>query len=357
MGNAEIVVNMADIHTAPGKKIYSHSQEILKATRRSADITRQLLAFARKQPIAPKVLDLNQAVQNMLKMIQRLIGEDICLTWLPGKEPSLVKMDPSQLDQILINLCVNARDAILGVGNLTIGTSMVSLGEDDRVSNPEFVPGKFVMLWVSDDGCGIDKDTLDKIFEPFFTTKAIDKGTGLGLATVYGIVNQNNGVIKVDSEPTIGSTFRIYLPCHETIEKLTPKHNNGMTDVQGNETILLVEDEPGILEVTQKLLETLGYHVLNTTSPGQAIQIASEHDKQIHLLVTDVVMPGMTGLELAQKLQLLHPDLKHLFMSGYPANVIARHGVLNDGIHFIPKPFSTHELSIKVREALGTPKK
>ena len=245
--------------------------EIRKAAGRSADLTRQLLAFARKQTVAPKVLDLNETVEGMLKMLRRLIGEDVELAWLPRAGIWPVKIDPSQIDQILANLCVNARDAIAGVGKITIETGTASLDGAYCADHPGFVPGDYVLLAVSDNGCGMDEDALAHLFEPFFTTKALGQGTGLGLATVYGIVKQNNGLISVYSEPSQGTTFRIYLPRHaggiekpETAAAAAPA-------VQGHETILLVEDETAILTLATKMLTRLGYTVLAAGTPGEAI--------------------------------------------------------------------------------------
>ncbi|ACF14464.1 PAS/PAC sensor hybrid histidine kinase [Chloroherpeton thalassium ATCC 35110] len=336
----------------PTPKLYNALLEIRKAAQRSADVTRQLLAFARKQTIAPKVLDLNQTVGNMLKMIQRLIGEDIHLTWLPGVNLWPLKIDPSQIDQILVNLCVNARDAIHGVGKLTIETETASINEEYCKHHLGFFPGNFVVLSVSDDGCGMDKETLRKLFEPFFTTKGMDKGTGLGLATVYGIVKQNKGFINVYSEPNIGTTFKIYFPCYQSVEEVQTQTSTAETRPHGNETVLLVEDELAILNVTKMMLESLGYHALTATSPQQAINLARTHAGQIDILLTDVVMPEMNGRELLRTLLSIYPNLKHLYMSGYTANVIAHHGVLEEGVNFIQKPFSKEELSVKIREAL-----
>ena len=328
-------------------------KEIQKAGQRSKDVTRQLLAFARKQTISPKVIDINQAVEGMTIMLQRLIGEDIDLVWLPDHNLWPVKMDPSQIDQVMANLCVNARDAISGVGKITIETGKAIFDDVYCADHPGFDPGDFVMLAVSDNGCGMDKQTLANLFEPFFTTKDVDKGTGLGLATVYGIVKQNNGFINVYSEPGQGTTFKIYLPRYRTakMEFLPEKVKEPQTE-RGQETILLVEDEPSILKMTTMMLERLGYQVVAAKTPGEAIRLAQEHTGKIDLLVTDVVMPEMNGRDLAKNILSIHPNLIRLFMSGYTANVIAHHGVLDKGVNFIQKPFSREELGAKVREAL-----
>jgi CheY-like chemotaxis protein len=349
IGYAELVI----YKTGGDESLRSAIEEILSAAKRSTEITRKLLAFARKQTISPKVLDLNDTVEGMLKMLRRLIGEDIDLAWLP--EPGLwpVKMDPSQLDQILANLCVNARDAISGVGKITIETEKITFDEAYCAEHAGFIPGDFVLLAVSDDGAGMDSETLDNVFEPFFTTKETGKGTGLGLATVYGIVKQNNGFINVYSEPGEGTTFKIYLPRHAGEAEETKKEAPAGIPVCMGETVLLVEDEPSILLMGKAMLEKLGYKVLSAGSPGEALRLAQEHAGRIHLLVTDVVMPEMNGRELAGRLHGLYPDIKTLFMSGYTANVIAHRGVLDEGLNFIQKPFSMNDLAFKVKAALG----
>ncbi len=349
LGRAEIAMMKTD----PTQPLYKDLLEIQKAAEHSAGLTRQLLAFARKQTVAPQVLDLNEIVEGMLKMLRRLIGEDIDLVWRPDAALWPVKMDPTQIDQILANLCVNARDAISGVGKVTIETGTTIFDEAHCANHPGFVPGDYALLAVSDNGCGIDKDTLDKLFEPFFTTKGVGKGTGLGLATVYGIVKQNNGFINVYSEPGQGTTFRIYLPRHVGKAELLRTDELADTTALGNETILLTEDEPAILEMTTLMLQHLGYAVLQAGTPGEAIRLAVEHSGQIHLLMTDVIMPEMNGRDLARNILSLYPDIKRLFMSGYTANTIAHHGVLDDGVHFIQKPFSLSNLSDKLREVLG----
>ena len=350
IGHAELALQQM----APDQPFSANLREIRKAAGRSADLTRQLLAFARRQTVAPKVLDLNVSVEGMLKMLRRLIGEDIDLAWLPGKVVWPIKVDPSQIDQILANLCVNARDAIAGVGKVTIETRNATIDEAYCAGHPEAVPGEYLLLAVSDDGCGMDKQTLDKIFEPFFTTKEKGKGTGLGLATVYGIAKQNNGFINVYSEPGKGSTFKIYLPRHagKTVE--TPKERPATPVMGGHETILLAEDETAILDMVKQILEDFGYRVLAASTPGQAIRATKEYAGDIDLLITDVVMPEMNGQELAKNLLALHPKLRIIYMSGYSGNVIARHGVLDEGVNFIQKPFSMQDFAAKVREVLDS---
>ena len=348
LGHAELA--MVGLGSADPR--YADLLEIRKAAERSADLTRQLLAFARKQTVAPRVLDLNGTVEGMLNMLRRLIGEDVELAWLPTAEIWPVKIDPSQIDQILANLCVNARDAIAGVGKITIETSTASF---DRVycdDHPGVVPGDYVLVAVSDNGCGMDKDVSSHLFEPFFTTKALGQGTGLGLATVYGIVKQNNGSISVYSEPSQGTTFTIYLPRHAgELEQQEPAAV-AVPAVRGHETILLVEDEAAVLTLATKLLTRLGYTVLAAGTPGEAIRLAREHQASVHLLMTDVVMPEMNGLALARNLLPLYPRMKCLFMSGYTANVIAHRGVLDAGVNILQKPFSLQDLATEVRKAL-----
>ncbi len=349
LGHAEMAMEQLD----PAQPPYADLAEVRKAAERAAAVTRQLLAFARKQTAAPKLLDLNASVEGMLRMLRRLIGEDIDLAWLPGKGLGAVKMDPSQVDQILANLCVNARDAITGVGKVTIETRAVTFDDAYCARHAGFLPGDYVLLAVSDNGCGMDKQTLDNIFEPFFTTKDVRQGTGLGLATVYGIVKQNDGFINVYSEPGRGSTFKVYLPRHGgTPEQLPGQADTAAPAARGHETILLVEDEPAILKVAAMMLQELGYTVLAAASPRESLRLAETHRGKIDLLMTDVVMPEMNGLDLAKKLLGDHPDLKHIFVSGYTANVIAHHGVLEPGVHFVQKPFTMKELAQKVRQVL-----
>jgi two-component system, cell cycle sensor histidine kinase and response regulator CckA len=327
-------------------------QEIRKAAERSANLTRQLLAFARKQTIAPRILDPNETIEGMLKMLRRLIGEDIDLVWRPHRHMWQVKVDPSQIDQILANLCVNARDAIAGTGKITIETGTTTFDPTYCAGHAGFLPGDYVVLAVSDNGSGMDKETLDKLFEPFFTTKEVDKGTGLGLATVYGIVKQNNGFINVYSEPGNGTTIKIYLPRHLSAAEQPLKKDRTPPEPRGTETILLVEDEPAILKMTRLILEGLGYKVLTADTPNEGIARAFGHDGKIHLLITDVVMPEMNGRELAVRLSSVYPGLKRLFMSGYTANVIVHHGVLDEGVQFIHKPFTRQDLALKVRQVI-----
>ncbi|MBM9521148.1 PAS domain S-box protein [Desulforhopalus vacuolatus] len=343
--------NMLLEKISPDDPLHEYAQEIVNAGTRSATITRQLLAFARKQTIAPRVLDLNETIEEMLKMLRRLIGEDIDLNWHPS---SLwpVFIDPSQLDQILANLCVNARDAINGVGKITIETETTCIDEAYCLSHPGFIAGDFVLMSISDDGIGMDSDTIGRIFEPFFTTKEPGEGTGLGLATVYGIVKQNNGFINVYSEPGQGTTFRIYLPRHADLITASEKQKKDEI-VQGHgETILVVEDEASILKLTSKILINLGYVVLVASNGKEAVKLAKENDKTLDLLLTDVIMPEMNGRDLSNVLLAINPDLKCLFMSGYTSTVISGKGILEEGMSFIQKPFSARDLGAKVDEVL-----
>jgi two-component system, cell cycle sensor histidine kinase and response regulator CckA len=348
LGNAEMALE----RLTPQDPFHSELKEIRGAAQRSAAITRQLLAFARKQTILPTVLDLNETVEGMLKMLRQLIGEDIDLAWMPGEPLWSVKLDPSQIDQVLANLCVNARDAIGGVGRVTIETGTAVFGEDDYLTEPGFVPGEYVFLSVGDDGCGMDGETLDRIFNPFFTTKAVGEGTGLGLPTVYGIVKQNDGFIDVRSEPGKGTTFKIFLPRYAGEVEALSTDGAAESPRGRGETVLLVEDEPAIMRLGELMLERLGYRVLAAHTPGEALRVAGERTNGIHLLITDVVMPDMNGRELADRLRTLAPDVKTLFISGYTADVIARRGVLGEGVDFIQKPFFLKDLALKVRRVL-----
>ena len=348
LGHSEMALERLDtVHP-----IHADLDEIRKAAQRSADLTRQLLAFARKQTVTPKVLNLNETVSGMLKMLGRLIGEDIELSWQPGADLWQIHMDPSQIDQILANLCVNARDAITADGKISIGTANKVLQRSQLSEHLGVASGEYVQLTFSDNGCGMDKETLSHIYEPFFTTKEMGKGTGLGLATIYGVVKQNNGFIEVSSKPGQGTTFRIFLPRHAVLVEQCPEESTAEISPPAHETILLVEDDPTILKMTEMMLKQMGYDVLAANTPGEAVRLAEARSDQIHLLITDVIMPEMNGRDLARNLLAIHPGLKHLFMSGYTADVIAHRGVLDEGVHFIQKPFSKKDLAVRIREAL-----
>ncbi len=350
LGNVEMALERGDL-AAPLRAELDH---VRNAARHSASLTRQLLAFARKQTVAPRVLDLNETVAGMLRMLRQLIGEDIDLVWRPADDAGAVFMDSVQVDQVLTNLLVNARDAIgsNGNGKITIETRNATLDTAYGATHPGAQCGEYVVLAVSDNGCGMDKETQARLFEPFFTTKGPGQGTGLGLATVYGITRQNGGFVNVYSEPRRGTTLRIYLPRHAGAVPQPATAPVAPPALGGHETILLVEDEQAILELAQRMLQKLGYTVLAASTPQEALRLAGEHPQGIHLLLTDVVMPTMNGQELAGRLQSRHAHLKCLYMSGYTANVVALHGVLDAGLHFVQKPFSKEELAAKVREAL-----
>lgn len=350
LGHSELGLIRLD----PNHRVRDDLIEIRNTAERSAELTRQLLAFARKQTITPKVLNLNETISGMLKMLQRLIGEDINLVLNPASSLWSVKADTSQIDQILVNLCVNARDAIAGIGVITIDTGNVHTDESSQVPYLKLVPGEYVRFSVSDSGTGMDKETLANIFEPFYTTKEQGKGTGLGLATVYGVVKQNRGFIDVQSEPGAGTKFTIYLPRHEGKSRQVLDETELESVPNGSETILFVEDELAILNIVKIILTEQGYNVLTANSPGEALKIAREYSGEIKLLMTDVVMPEMNGKDLAKNILALFPSIKRLFMSGYTSDVIAHHGVLDEGVYFIQKPFNFTVLATKVREALDS---
>ncbi len=347
-GYAEMALQ--DLDASP--PVQAALNEIRIAAARSADITRQLLAFTRKQASMPIALDLNSAIEGLLSMLRRLIGENIEFVWRPCSELWPVYMDPAQINQILVNLCVNARDAIVGNGKITVETNNILLDKDYCATHEGFIRGKYASFTVTDTGCGMDEATMKSIFEPFFTTKEADKGTGLGMATVYGIVKQNNGFINVYSEPALGTAVKIYLPRHEGAKAPVQAENPPQTLEGCGETILFVEDEPSILKMGHRLLGRLGYNVLATCSPGEAIRMAREHEGEIDLLITDMVMPEMNGRELSEHIRALHPKTAMLFMSGYTAENIAYRGLLNEEVHFIQKPFSVGDFAQKIHSAL-----
>lgn len=338
----------------PSEPLYNSLKEIHNAARRSANIARQLQAFACKQTTAPGVLDLNGTLESIMKMLRCLIREEIELAWFPGSDIWPVRMDPSQINQILTNLCLNARDAIREKGRIIIETKRYSFTKSYCLNHPEYMPGDYVLLEISDDGCGMNKEIFSHLFEPFFTTKGEGEGSGLGLSTVYGMVKQNNGLIDVSSEPEKGTRIKIYLPRYESgiINAKTKAETEGKVPKGQGEVVLVVEDESAILKLAVEMLENLEYRVLPAISPSVAMLLASKHLGKIGLLITDVVMPEMSGRELADQLQASCPGLKTLFMSGYTSDVIAHRGVIDEVINFIPKPFSVSELAVKVHEVL-----
>ena len=327
-------------------------EEIHKAANQAAGLTQQLLTFSRKQIIAPEVINLNTVVNEASKMLARLIGENIDLCLNLHEQLELVRADPQQIDQILVNLAVNARDAMPEGGKLAIETANVEFGAEFCRAHAEAKPGPYVMLSVSDTGCGMDRKTKSHIFEPFFTTKPKGKGTGLGLPTVYGIVQQNHGVILVISEPGEGAIFKIYLPRVSDQAMALPRPKRMAADLKGTETILLVEDEEVVGNLAAKVLTRRGYKVIKATAPADALALFQSHQDEIRLLLTDIVMPGMDGKELFERMQARRADLRVIFMSGYTEDVIAHHGVLEEGINFVQKPFTVDELCHAVRRVL-----
>jgi PAS domain S-box-containing protein len=339
----------------PDPRLRGPAQEISNATQRATSLTRQLLAFSRKQILAPKVLDLNEAVTENLKMLTRMIGEDIDLVMVPGPALGAVRADPGQIDQVIMNLAVNARDAMPQGGKLTIETANVSLDESFARIHSPLVPGEYVMLSISDTGTGMDSETQSRIFEPFFTTKGA-KGTGLGLSTVYGIVKQSGAYIFVESQPQRGTSFRAYFPRADARDEVpaVPEFPGLPRAERGQETILLVEDEVNLRHLARQYLEKQGYRILEAEDGAAALQIAAGHKDKIDLLLTDVVMPGMNGRELATQITAQRPDVRVLYMSGYTENAIGHDGLLDAGITLLQKPFSLPTLKERVRELMDS---
>lgn len=351
-----VVLNYADLvlDGLPESDPRRHDvMEIRKAGERAVSLTRQLLAFSRKQVLEPQVIDLNETVTDMQPMLRRLIGEDI--EFLRSLEPDLgkVKVDPGQLEQVIMNLVVNARDAMLDGGKLTVKTTNVELDSSYAQERVVITPGPYVLLSISDTGCGMDEAVRKRLFEPFFTTKELGKGTGLGLSTVYGIVKQSGGYIWVHSEPGQGSTFNVYLPRIE--EEAAPETGAREEEdpMAGDETILVVEDEDAVRKVAARMLEAAGYQVITASNGDEALRTCEQHPGEIHLLLTDVVMPGMSGRHLANQVREMRPGVRVLFMSGYSPSAITHHGVLDPGTLFLHKPFRGKELRQKVQRALG----
>ncbi len=349
VSNAELALG----ELGPDEGLVEPLKEILNAASRSTDVGRKLLSFARQQAITPRVLDANQAITDVLKMLRRLLPEHIDLSWEPPATPMHIKIDPVQFDQILVNLCVNARDAIDGEGRIVIRASMTEFSERFCETHREYLPGSFYRLEFSDNGSGMEPDVLTKIFEPFFTTKNKQHGTGLGLASVEGMVRQNGGFITVESEPGVGTTFKIHLP--ETRDAaLAPEDITEPDDTGARRaTILVVEDEPAILKVVSRLLTRYGHTVLGVNSPTEALKLFDQRKPPIDLLITDVVMPEMNGKELVAALAKHLPSIKCLYMSGYTADIIARQGILEESVNFIQKPFATKTLLNEVTKILA----
>jgi PAS domain S-box-containing protein len=339
-----------------GHGLRRNAEGIREASQQAAALTRQLLAFSRKQVLTPKMVDLNSVVAGMQTMLQRLLGETIHLVTVPSADVGLVRADPGQVEQVIMNLAVNARDAMPDGGRLTLETGHLELDETAAREHSEAVPGEYVMLAVSDTGCGMDESTRTRLFEPFFTTKEQGKGTGLGLSTVYGIVKQSGGHIWVYSEVGRGTTFKICLPvaAERATAEVEGREGPG-APTAGAETVLLVEDAARVREVVREILEMTGYHILEARHGAEALEISQRYEGPIHLMVTDVVMPQMSGREVAQRLAPLRPDMRVLYMSGYTDDAIVRHGVLEAGTAFLSKPFTPDALAAKVREVLDTP--
>ena len=326
---------------------------IRKQADRGAAVVRQLLGFARRQLLEPRVLDLNQVVENTCKMLRRLIGEDVDLQFAPAADGVMANADPNQIEQVLMNLAVNARDAMPQGGTLTIETANITLDEGDGVERGDLTPGPYVVLAVSDTGCGMDEETAAHVFDPFYTTKEVGKGTGLGLSSVYGIVKQHGGDIAVDSKLGEGTTFRMYLPRADADAQAVPDQVERRPEPRGAATILLVEDEESVRHVAGRVLEGHGYTVLSAASPDEAEEVFSQNAGRIALLVTDVVMPGRNGRVLYERLAAQQPSLKVLYMSGYDEEAVVGRGVSVLGAGFIQKPFNSEDLARKVREVLG----
>ena len=336
----------------PGHPVRSHIDEIADSARRSADLVRQLLAFARKQNVAPAVMDPNETVAGMLNMLRHLLGKGIDVSWRPGVDVGTVRIDRSQFDQVLANLAVNARDAITGAGTFTIETGSVAIDEAFCADHADSSPGDYTTITASDDGCGMDATTLEHVFEPFYTTKPVGAGTGLGLATVYGIVKQNRGFIVMRSEPGAGTSFIIHLPRLAVTALPTVAADESAPQPGGHETILLVEDEPTVNRAVRRILERCGYTVLSAATPEEAKRLAVGHPGEIHLLLTDIVMPGLNGRELAAQLRHPRPLMKRIFMSGYADAAVGIEFTVDESRDFLAKPFTRDSLVGKVREVL-----
>jgi len=336
IGNVDILLSKVE----PSLPIAENIRDIRKTAIHSAYLTKQLLGFARRQMAIPKPHPLNHAVENLIPMFKRLFGERISFAWQPDKRNPVINIDPSQLDQILSNLCVNARDAITGNGTITVSTDTdYTLLPDSTFTHYSENPGEYVRLTVSDTGCGIDSNSLPHIFEPFFTTKGAEKGIGLGLSTVYGIVRQNKGHIDCQTEHGKGTTFNIYLPRHRQTEKhIAPTSPEQLFETSTG-TVLLVEDEPNILKILKNTLEDKGFRVLTAFDAETATLIAENYRGKIDLLVTDIILPKMTGIELSDKLQANYSVLRSLFMSGFSTELLGQHGMLTQANYFIQKPF------------------
>ncbi len=348
IGHTEFVLN----ELAPDHPFRADLEAVQRAAQHSATLTRQLLTYARRQAFAPRPLDLNVAVSETLRMIRPLIGESIVLQWLPSETLWPVALDPSQLDQILTNLCANARDAIDDVGTLTISTSNRTLDDIAAQTVADAQPGEYVVLTVTDNGRGMSAEVLARAFEPFFTTKPIGRGTGLGLATIYGIVRQNHGFVSTRSVVDVGTRFEVYFPRHGVEALPAAERAVAAALPTGSETLLVVEDEPDILQLTCRALRAHGYTVLAANGPEEALRILESHQSPIALMLTDVMMPVMSGPDLARAVPAARHGMRVMFMSGFSADLIAKHGRLDPDTDFIGKPFTLGELTTRVREVL-----
>ena len=345
-------VELAQMDLEPGNDLHGYLDEVSAAADRAAELTHQLLAFSRKQIIMPRVINLNHLIENMMKMLKRIIGEDIDLRPLTNRRIGQIKADPGQMEQVIVNMAVNARDAMPQGGTLTIETSELELDGEYCRDHLHVEPGMYAMLAISDNGSGMDEETRKHIFDPFFTTKKEGKGTGLGLSTVYGIIKQHGGNIEVYSESEAGTTFKVYLPLVDEQEEHIRIQAEPVIRQMGIETILLVEDEAIVRRTARRILKRMGYTVLEADNGLAALEAAQKFDGTIDLLLTDVVMPKMNGRQLAQEMQRQYPGIKILFASGYTDNVIAHHGILDEGLNFIGKPYSTQGLAQRVRSVL-----
>jgi PAS domain S-box-containing protein len=349
LGYSEMLLSDA----ALSEEVLSSIREVSRSARRAGSLTQQLLAYSRKQVLRPEELNVNELVENLSNMLRRLIHENIQLSTLLEPDLGWIKADPAQLEQVIINLAINARDAMPDGGNLTIETRELTLDKGFSRRHPEAVPGKYVMLAVTDTGHGIDAESQKMIFEPFFTTKAPGKGTGLGLATVFGTVQQSNGLINVYSEPGVGSTFKIYLPVVERRTSAEEQRPEVGADVRTDRTILLVEDDEALRKLVDQVLKETGYTVFSAGNGEDALDLLEQPDQvEVDLLISDVIMPGIGGKELSERLRALRPDLKVLFMSGYPDETVVHHGVLDEDVAYLQKPFSPNTIIQKVQEIL-----
>lgn len=353
-----VIMGHADIALRQGPacpRIVEDLQAILKAARRSAELTRQLLTFARRDTVSPRTLRLDESIAGIVDLLRRVLGERIELNWTPGAGLSKIRIDPSQLEQILTNICLNARDAIADAGSISIETSILPPTETPSADPRESPQASHTAISIADTGCGMDEETLSRVFDPFFTTKPHGKATGLGLSTVLGAVQQNGGRIEASSKPGLGSTFRIVFPCCQEELSPAPVPTASHTGDHAASTILLVEDNPDVLAMTRKILELQHFTVLATSNPWEALDLVRSHKESIRLLLTDVIMPGINGRQLVAQAEQEVPGLRHIYCSGYPADIIANHGILTEGLDFIQKPFSIQDLLHKIREVLDRP--